>query len=231
MAALTAATQMRDNLVNSVRQLSMETIRLLPDSIVAASGIYALLTLSFPFAIFFGSMIEASLIHRLLAWALSYLSLSSPTTSSSSTFTKVCRSSFMSSADYTALSSLTASAPSGSFPSYPYFILTVASTYLFSSLNKLSKELESLGPAYSSRYYSSMIFLGLLSLVFFSFRLNYGCESFLVLLMTLVVGGIVGFLLVEQNTGLFGVQSMNLIGIPLLRNRTAAGQPIYICPK
>lgn len=207
----------------------METIRLLPEGIIAASGIYSLLTLSMPFAIFFGSMIEASLLHRLIGWASSYLSLSGP--SSSSAYTKICRSSFSSAADYTALTSLKALPPSGSFPSYPYFMLTVASTYLFSSLNKLSKELEALGPAYSSRYYSSMVFLGLLSLVFFTFRMNYGCESFSVLLMTLLVGALVGIGLVQQNSALFGPESMNLIGIPLLRNRTASGQPIYICPK
>jgi hypothetical protein len=207
----------------------METIRLLPEGIIAASGVYALFTLSLPFTIFFGSMIEASLIYRLIGWMASYLSLSS--SSGTSAYTKMCRSSFASTADYTALTSLKVLPSSGSFPSYPYFMLTAASAYLFSTLNKLSKELEALGPAYSSRYYSSMIFLGLLSLVFFTFRMNYGCESFSVLVMTLVAGLLVGVGLVQQNSALFGQESMNLIGIPLLRNRTASGQSIYICPK
>jgi amino acid permease len=174
-------------------------------------------------------MLEAGLLYRFISSMTSYLGFSSPSTKAS-TYSAKCRSGFTERPDFTSLSSLGVNTSRYSFPSYPLYIFTVAASYLFLSLDKLSKELEALGPAYSSRYYSSMIFLGLAILVIFSFRLLYECDNFGVLAMTLILAFFVGLFLVEQNTALFGTPSMNLIGIPLLRNRTANGQPIYICP-
>jgi hypothetical protein len=76
-----------------------------------------------------------------------------------------------------------------------------------------------------------MVFLGLLSLTFLAFRLYTGCDNFLTLAMTFIVAFIVGIGLVELNQALFGTEAINMIGIPLLKNRTANGQPIYVCPK
>ena len=228
--AAAAVTKARDRLQGSITTVALETMRLLPNGLIAASGLYALFTASRPFAAFFLAMVEAGFIHRLLNWIASYLSMSTPNLAPSS-FSDKCRSSFSSRADFTGVAGLYEGHLTGSFPSYPYFMLTVASTYMFMTLNKLSKELEALGPAFSSRYYSSMIFLGLLLLVFFAFRLQYGCDSFLTLVMTLIVGYLAGLLLVEQNHRLFGTDSINMIGIPLLKNRAANGQPIYVCPR
>ena len=48
---------------------------------------------------------------------------------------------------------------------------------------------------------------------------------------TVPIGLVVGFLLVRQNISLLGPTSINLLGIPLLRNRTADGKKLYVCPK
>ena len=110
-------------------------------------------------------------------------------------------------------------------------MLSVASAYIFTTLNQQAKELQALGPAYSSRYYSSVIFLLMIIFLFIVFRLTYQCDGFGVLILSMVIGLIIGSLLVIQNTRLFGPQSVNLIGIPLLRNRTADGKKLYVCPK
>ena len=67
--------------------------------------------------------------------------------------------------------------------------------------------------------------------LFILFRLFFNCESFGVMFMSVVIGLVIGVLLVRQNVRLFGPQSINLIGIPLLRNRTADGKKLYVCPK
>jgi hypothetical protein len=100
---------------------------------------------------------------------------------------------------------------------------------MFGSLNHLSAELQALGPSYSSRYYISAILLMLLIFIFSAFRILYGCESIGGILLTIPLGLILGFVLIQQNSRLFGEQSVNLVGIPLLRNRTASGKNLYVC--
>ena len=102
---------------------------------------------------------------------------------------------------------------------------------MFTTLNLQSKELAALGPSYSSRYYVSAIFLTVLLFLFIAFRAAYGCDTFGVLMMTVPIGVILGMLLVQQNSRLFGPESINLVGIPLLQGRAASGRPIYVCPK
>jgi hypothetical protein len=47
----------------------------------------------------------------------------------------------------------------------------------------------------------------------------------------LFFGLVVGALLLLQNTYLFGRDSTNFSGIPLLRDRTKDGKPLYVCTK
>jgi hypothetical protein len=117
------------------------------------------------------------------------------------------------------------------FPSAPLFMLSTASSYIFTTLNYQTKELAALGPSYSSRYYISAMFLVILIFLFFIFRLSFECDGFGVLIVSIAIGLALGYLLVKQNSLLFGAQSINLIGIPLLENRTATGKKLYVCPK
>jgi len=77
----------------------------------------------------------------------------------------------------------------------------------------------------------SMIFLLALLFVFISFRITYGCDTFGIVMLTAPIGIFIGAMLVQQNIRLFGPSAVNLIGIPLLENRTASGKKIYVCPK
>jgi len=216
---------------NSVIPIVQEMMRIFPEGIVITSGVYALLTLSFPFAVFFGSMVEASLLLILIRETMSYIGMS-PMFALSKSGTRLCRPGFADMAPTLQTLTTFASDPiKNPFPSPPIFMLSVASAYLFSTLNAQSKELESLGPAYSSRYYVSAIFLTTLLFVFVSFRIAFGCETFGTVMMSIPIGLILGMLLVQQNTRLFGPASINLSGISLLANKTASGGPIYICPK
>ena len=210
----------------------LESMRLFPDAIVIASGIYALLVQSTPYGVFFGSMLEATVIFRLIKSFATYVNITGTFAPSYGSNTSACRTGFTNPTATMEMMTLFGREPLGiAFPSAPLYMISVASAYIFTTLNKQSKELQALGPAYSSRYYSSAIFLLMIVTLFIAFRLFFQCDGFGVLMMSMIIGLFVGTLLVQQNERLFGAQSINLIGIPLLRNRTADGKKLYVCPK
>lgn len=213
----------------TITPVVLEMMALFPDGLVIASGIYALLTLSYPFAVFFGTMVETTVIFRVLRYMASYLHAVPISTQSVAPASNRCRSGFAS-PTLSSLSMFGSDPLNNPFPSAPLFMLSTASSYLFNSLNNQSRELQALGPAYSSRYYVSMVFLMILLFIFTAFRILYGCDSFGVLITTILFGLALGTLLLQQNRRLFGEGSVNLIGIPLLRNRAANGKKLYVCP-
>ncbi len=119
----------------------------------------------------------------------------------------------------------------GAFPSSPLFFLATASSYILSSLYGLRDELEGLGPEYSARFYFAIFatFLFLLMMTFY--RLANSCETVGIATVSLLLGGFLGSILVMQNWMLLGKDSVNMIGVPLLRERTAYKKPIYVCPQ
>ena len=211
--------------------VATEIMRIFPDSLVIASGIYAAMIQSFPYAVLFGSLLEATIVFRLLNYMATYLNITGPIPPSGQ-HRAICRSGFTGiSPTVESLLSVNNGPIGIGFPSAPLFMLSTASSYIFTSLNYQTNELAALGPAYSSRYYISAIFLLLIITVFFIFRLAFDCDGFGVLIVSTAAGLFLGYMLVQQNVKLFGEQSINLIGIPLLENRTATGKKIYVCPK
>ena len=209
----------------------IETMRLFPDAIVIASGIYAIIIQSMPYGVFFGTMIEATVIYNLIKSFATYVNITGTIIPTAESNRGECRSGFVNPISLNYLSFFGDSPIGIAFPSAPIYTLSVASAYIFTTLNHQSKELQALGPSYASRYYSSIFFLFMIIFVFILFRLFFNCESFGVMFMSVIIGLVIGVLLVRQNVRLFGPQSINLIGIPLLRNRTADGKKLYVCPK
>ena len=209
--------------------VAAEVMRIFPDSLVMASGIYAAIMQSFPYAVLFGSLVEATIVFRLLKYMATYLNMTGPMGNSHKS---ICRSGFTGpTSTVESLISVNTGPIGVGFPSAPLFMLSTASSYIFTTLNYQTNELSALGPAYSSRYYISAIFLLLIVTLFFIFRLAFNCDGFGVLIVSTAVGLFLGYMLVQQNVKLFGEQSINLIGIPLLENRTVKGEKLYVCPK
>lgn len=202
-----------------------EMIRVFPEGLVITSGLYAALTMSLAFGVFFLALVESLVIYHGIRFFGSFFHVADLTPASAS---PKCRTGF--SVPDLSMLSMFGSESRFPFPSPHIYILSVASAYMFSTLNSQTKELQALGPAYASRYYLSVIMLSLFLLGFTLFRLVNGCESFGVLLLTVPVGILVGTILMQINQRLFGQNAMNLIGIPLLRGRTANGQKLYVCP-
>jgi hypothetical protein len=207
--------------------LVLELNRIFPEAIVSMTGIYALLTLSLPYAVMFGSLLEASAIFFFLRHMASYIQVADLSVLRTAANPQ-CMSGFSSKV----LSSLSmfSSETRVSFPSPPLYMFSVAAAYVFTTINNQSAELQALGPGYASRYYLSMILLCSLLFIIAAFRMTFACDNFGVILATIPIGLIIGALLVVQNSLLFGSSSVNLLGIPLLKSRTASGKKLYVCP-
>jgi hypothetical protein len=180
-----------------------------------------------PYGVFFGSMVEASVLFRAFQSATSYLNIMKPS-SNPNEYSNKCRTGFTL-PKLDTLSAFGGSSIKNPFPSPPLYMMSVASSYIFGTLSQLSNELQALGPSYSSRYYISLILLTMLLFSFIAFRILYGCDGPGVAMLTVALGLILGTILVQQNVRLFGENSVNLIGIPILRSRTAAGKKLYVC--
>jgi len=113
--------------------------------------------------------------------------------------------------------------------SYGVYLLAVASTYFVSASNLLKPEYEVLDSSYMTRSYITMILVFSVTLLYAFFRIYTGCESRTSVFIALFLGAIVGYFLVYQNTNLLNKNTINFLGIPLLRNKTADNEPIYIC--
>lgn len=204
-----------------------ETIRILPDSLLFMSGFFALLTSSLPQAMLFVSLLE-SVVGFHAIQKLSGLFNLTYVRPSSATFSPMCRSGFRS-ASLSDVSFFGYGGLESGFPSAPLYILSVAIAYIFTSIQNQVKELEALGPEYASRFYISVMSLMILLFAVASYRMYYSCDSLGVIILSIMIGFVIGSLLVYQNLKLFGPDTINLLSIPLLRDRTVNGEKIYAC--
>ena len=213
-----------ENMVVSPVRITQEMVRIFPDGLIMGMGFFSMITLSYSYGIFFVSLVESLLVFHGLRAVNAYLSIAEPRKA----YMKDCISGFMS----RTIDSLTlfGNGNDSSFPSAPLFTISVASAYILAVLYKFSPEFEVLGEAYASRPYIAAISMPLLILVFALFRLYFSCDSIVVVVFSILIGLVIGALLVEQNYRVFGADSLNIVGIPLMRNRTADGQKIYVCP-
>ena len=113
--------------------------------------------------------------------------------------------------------------------SYGVYVLALASSYFINSNNALKDELEVLDTSYLTRSNVTMYLLAGLTILYALFKVLIECDSFSSVSLAMLIGGLMGLFLVYQNVKLFDKNSVNFMGIPLLRSRTADNKPIYIC--
>jgi len=111
------------------------------------------------------------------------------------------------------------------------FMLNAATAYVITSLFFLKTELETFGQNFVTRFYYSIIGLPLFVLMFILYSMAYNCYSFGATMVSVFIGCVVGTLLCALHLNIFGKDAINLIGIPLLYEKTADGSPLYICQK
>lgn len=211
-----------------------EQIRILPDSIIFGSLLIALFTQSYATVMFAVAMLEAGIAGGLLQALFTYMDIvhtypSNPdkpgkcvsgyTTPTLETLFTFCK------------DRLCGSKIASAIPSFPIYFLATAISYVVGSMYSQKQELEALGPAYAARFYIALFASFLLLLIVTFYRVANGCDGLGIILLTLFFGFLMGGLLVYQNTALLGRDATNLTGVPLLRERTRDGKPLYVCPQ
>ena len=216
-----------NNVLSIFKPLVSEIFRLLPDGILFGSFFLALISQSYPMSVFVASMIEASFVAMGLQKFMTFLDLGRTLPSLSSDPGKCFPSTFAPSLE--SIMTFNRESISSAFPSFPIFFMSTASAYIVGSVWAQQKELQALGPEYAARFYISVAVTTLLLFATITYRLAYDCDGAGILITTTFIGFVVGGLLLYQNNYLFGRDSTNFSGIPLLRERTKDGKPLYVC--
>lgn len=217
-----------------IRPNFAEQIRILPDSIIFGSLLIALLTQSYSTVIFAVSMLEAGLVGGLLQSLFTYMDIvhtipsnpSDPSNCVSGYTTPTLETLFSTCKDKLCGNKITSGVPS-----FPIYFLATAISYVVGTMYTQKEELEALGPAYAARFYIAIFSSLLLLTIVTIYRMANGCDGLGTIVLTLLFGFVIGGLLVFQNTYLLGRDATNLTGIPLLRERTRDGKPLYVCPQ
>ena len=76
-----------------------------------------------------------------------------------------------------------------------------------------------------------LIVLGITVLIAGIFRVSSGCESFFGLFVGLIAGVFVGGLLVLAVSWISERRMTNILGFPLIRGKAEDGKPIYVCER
>jgi hypothetical protein len=209
------------------KPLIAEVFRLLPDGVLFGSAFFALLSQSYPMAIFVVTMLEASLVGTGLQSLMTYMDLARTLPSLPDDMSKCYPSTFAPSLE--TLMTLNRDTLSSAFPSFPIFFMSTAAAYIVGAMWSIQRELEALGPEYAARFYIAIFVSALLLFATMTYRLAYGCDGVGILIVTLLFGLVTGGLLSYQNVYLLGRDSINFAGIPLLVERTKDGKPLYVC--
>ena len=191
-----------------------EIALLLPDSLLFGSFLLGITTLSIQHMTLFFTLLESLVLYTGLNELLSHIVGKTPPSKCNSKF-------------YTLFFQDLHNSSSANNISYGVYIITVACSYLLKSFYGMQHELHVLDAEYTNiRTITAMV---LIVFAYSMTRVWLSCDSMSSVILALVFGGLIGMLIQYQNTHIFGRDTVNFLGIPLIRNKSATGEPIYIC--
>lgn len=199
--------------LNTITEIHM----LMPDSILFGSILMYFLTQNISFGVFAIFIFETVLSHKLISWVVSQ------SVGPSRSVDIKCRSGYKTPQFNPERMFL-----HDPYPSYGLFSITSIATYLSLSTAEFSSTLDAMGDQWAFRKKIAYSFSVLFVLAFLAYRLakcdNIG-EAIIAITMALLVGTIFFYI----NKSVFGVESMNFLGLPYLVSKESEGSPIYIC--
>jgi hypothetical protein len=200
-------------IVSSIKQLHSQ----MPDSILFGSIFLYLITHNMAFGVFGVFIIELILSHKLIGWILTQIS--GPSASPS----EACRVGFRHLR--MKIDRLNLHNP---YPSYGIFSITAIGTYLGLATTEFKSTLSQMGTNWEWRAYIAYIFIALTILLLVIVR-SAGCEPLGEIGTAFVFALIIGLLFFTINKALFGIESMNFLGLPFMVNKDDSGDAIYVC--
>jgi hypothetical protein len=201
-------------------------MRGLPDSLFLGSTIFALLTQNFPISVLVLGMFEFSLAAWLL-FKFGGLLMNNQESVGSDVCLPGIPSPYL-------ISALGYIYPRSSFPSIPIFFISSSLFYILFSVLNFREELKELGiktPEWKVRIPLSITFTSILLLCFVFWRVLNTCDTVMIALGSLLFGALTGSAIQLLHTYLFGRDSINFLGVPLLADRSSTGGKQYICAK
>lgn len=202
-----------------------ESLRILPDSVVLGVAILAGLSMSKSMGVLLFSMFEFMLIQRVFSMIIGGIA---PVGAGENAMQGVCQPGFIFPNQMRISLIETIGVPS-MFPSPSMFFLASILSYMLSSMQNFGREIKSLSGELKTRTNIAVVFSFLFVLAMMMFRYSYGCESFGTLLLSLVLGFIIGSFVVQQNILLFGRDGINVLNIPMILSGIEKGKPMYVC--
>lgn len=216
----------RDINKNIVTPVFGTLIAYLPDSIILGTGLYALLTLSFPLMFLFLFELEAIFAQNLLGGAArsAFPTLTAPPTDPQ------CKPGYYNqmSRDRVTLLKLFGDG-SSSFPSRPLFLISGVFGYLMSSLVAFQDTIRNLDDDAQMRLTLAAAG-GITTLVLlYVYYMRAGCETFLNGMTSVLIGLALGAFGMILHKMFFGMEAINFLGLPTLVSKTETGAPLYVC--
>ena len=209
----------------TVIPVSVESLRLLPDSMVLGVAILAGLSMSKSMGVLLFTMFEFMLSQRVLSMIIGGIA---PIGAGDNVLQPLCQPGFIFPNQMRISLVETVGVPS-MFPSPSMFFLSAVLSYMMNAMQQFGREIKSLSGELKTRTNIAVVLSFLFVLSMMMFRYSYGCESFGTLLLSIVLGFIMGALVVHQNIALFGRDGVNVLNIPMIQTSLERGKPMYVC--
>jgi hypothetical protein len=217
--------KVNDFLGETIFRTVAEMYNLMPDSVLFGSFIMYFLTQNLAYGVFSAFIIELTLSHRLIAW-MSVQMFGPPAIQKPI----ACRAGYK-----TPQMDISRMFNHDPYPSYGIFSMVSMASYLGFATHACSTALESMGQNWRTRSTIAYVFMGLVVSTFILARIFLsGCDDTVgEIIIAAALAIIVGYLFFYINKTLFGMESMNFLGIPVLTSKgtDANGNPadVYVC--
>ncbi len=198
----------------------------LPDTIIFGTLIFSFLTMSYPLLILLLFQFEVILAQKFSSSLFRTLfpTLTIPNGS------EQCIEGYYNNPSEARKSIMNLFGPTGgSFPSRPLFLLTAVLTYMMTAFMSFQSSIENLGEDYVTRSTISTVGSAILVLTVFILYWRNGCETFLHGITTILFGVGIGVGGLFLHRAIFGDESINLLGLPVIVNKLDKGTPLAIC--
>jgi len=203
----------------------LESIRLLPDSMVFGVVVLAFLSMSKSYGFLLLAMFEVMIGQRVIATLFSSIS---PIGAGPDSLHEICQPGFQY-ANLMRISMVETIGKPSAFPSPTILFVTSIVTYLIAAIREFSREVKVLGGDLPTRTAIGVVLSSCLVFTLFAFRYVYGCETLGTLLISMILGCVVGVVLVKQNMLLFGRGAVNILNLPMISTPQERGVPMYVC--
>jgi hypothetical protein len=211
--------------METIFPVSVEGLRILPDSMVLGVAILAGLSMSKSMGVLLFSLFEFMLSQRVLSMIIGGIA---PVGAGDNALQGICQPGFIFPNQMRISLIETIGIPS-MFPSPSMFFLAATLSYMLNAMQNFGREIKSLSGELKTRTNFAMVLSCLFVLAMMMFRYSYGCESFGTLLLSIILGFIMGALVVHQNIALFGRDGVNVLNIPMILSGMERGKPMYVC--